>query len=378
MTVKQDVKQSISASQRSATATLRVCHVSMCLLTGGLERLLVEFGRHCNRDQFDLSFAALDGLGVPAEELSEMGYPVESIVDTSPGKVARLKRLTAMFKSQQIDVVHTHNTLAHFYGAMAAKVAKVPVVVNTQHGQGCGNSFKARMQFRLANRWTNQVIGVSEDSAQLCRKDDPKSAKKIRAIWNGIDVQRFDHRGPTFHPHAISVARLSPEKDFATLLRAVWILVKDYPKFHLKIVGDGSERTELEALVNQLHISKHVEFLGERNDVPDLLGQAGFFVSATTTEGISLTILEAMAVGLPIVTTDVGGNPEIVKEGETGRLVRCGSPEQLANAMREMLDEPDIWPVMGELGRRRVEDNFEIRNVVQQYEDLYQELSLNR
>jgi glycosyltransferase involved in cell wall biosynthesis len=108
--------------------------------------------------------------------------------------------------------------------------------------------------------------------------------------------------------------------------------------------------------------------------VPELLAQAGFFVSSTTTEGISLTLLEAMAVGLPIVTTNVGGNPEIVRDGETGHLVKSGSPVQLANAMRRMLDEPDIWPVMGELGRRRVENDFDVRHVVSQYESLYQDL----
>lgn len=266
--------------KQPATSTLRVCHVSMCLLTGGLERLLVEFGRHCDRDRFGLNFAALDALGKPAEELSQMGYSVESIVDTSPGKVARVKRLAELFKDQQIDVVHTHNTFAHFYGAMAAKVAKVPVVVNTQHGRGCGKSWKARLQFRLANRWTDRIIGVSEDSARLCRADDRRSAHKTQAIWNGIDVQRFDYRGPTFHPVAISVARLSPEKDFATLLRAVWILVKDYPAFRLRLVGDGVERARLEQLARELKITEHVEFLGERSDVPELLGQAGFFVSS--------------------------------------------------------------------------------------------------
>ena len=363
-----------SDTTQSATKTLKVCHVSMCLLTGGLERLLVEFGRHCTRDQFDLSFVALDELGTPADELVELGYSVESITDSSTGKVARLKRLVTLFKDQQIDVVHTHNTLAHFYGAMAAKVAGVPVVLNTQHGRGCGTSWKARMQFRLANRWADRIIGVSEDSARVCRADDPRSADKITAIWNGIDVQRFDYRGLTSHTEAISVARLSPEKDFATLLRAVWSLVKDYPKFKLRIVGDGAERQQLESLARKLNITNHVEFLGERSDVPELLAQAGFFVSSTTTEGISLTLLEAMAVGLPIVTTNVGGNPEIVRDGETGHLVKSGSPVQLANAMRRMLDEPDIWPVMGELGRRRVENDFDVRHVVSQYESLYQDL----
>jgi glycosyltransferase involved in cell wall biosynthesis len=140
------------------------------------------------------------------------------------------------------------------------------------------------------------------------------------------------------------------------------------------MIGNGAERAMLEDLTKTLGIEANVEFLGERSDVPELLARAGFFVSSSKSEGISLTILEAMAVGLPVVTTRVGGNPEIVVEGQTGHLVPDQNPEALAAAMLQMLDHRDMWPAMGELGRRRVEQQFEIRTMVRQYEELYSEV----
>jgi glycosyltransferase involved in cell wall biosynthesis len=353
----------------------------MCLLTGGLERLLVEFGRNRDGERFETSFVALDGMGTPAEELRQQGHHVECVADSVSGKLARLRRLTQIFRDGQFDIVHTHNTLAHFYGAFAAKFAGVPVVVNTQHGRGCGKGWKAKLQFRMANQLSDRVVGVSEDAAELCRRDDVRSADRTIALWNGVDLDRFEYRGPSTQPVAISVARLSPEKDFATLLRATWILIKDRPDFRLKIVGDGGERQKLEQLAEELNLNNNVEFLGERSDVSRLLAQAGFFVSSSRTEGISLTLLEAMAVGLPVVTTRVGGNPEIVVDGRTGRLVSPNSPEELALAMRDLLKDQEAWPVYGELGRQRVEQHFNVRNMVRQYEDLYRELldsSVNR
>ncbi|MDA0283416.1 MAG: glycosyltransferase [Planctomycetota bacterium] len=362
-----------SASRKPGTK-IRVCHVSMCLLTGGLERLLVEFGRNRDGERFETSYVALDGVGAPAEELRKQGHHVECVADVASGKLGRLRRLARIFRRGRFNVVHTHNTLAHFYGAFAAKLAGVPVVVNTQHGRGCGKGWKAKLQFRMANQLTDKVIGVSEDAAALCRRDDVRAADRTVALWNGVDLDRFEYRGPSAEPVAISVARLSPEKDFETLIRATWILIKDRPDFRLRIVGDGSERSRLERLAKELNLNDHVEFLGERSDISQLMSKAGFFVSSSLSEGISLTLLEAMSVGLPVVTTRVGGNPEIVVEGKTGRLVSPNSPEQLALAMRDLLRDQEGWPVYGELARQRVEQHFDVRNMVRQYENLYREL----
>lgn len=361
--------------QKAGPRRIRVCHISMTLLTGGLERLLVEFGRHCNRDRFDLRFIALDQVGQPAEDLKQQGWKVSTILEEGPrGKLSRARRLAKLLADEQIDVVHSHNTFAHFYATAAAKWAGVPVIINTQHGRGCGASWKAKWQFRLANRFADRVIGVSEDATRLCQDDDRLSARRMQAIWNGIDVTRFAFRGPINRPVAISVARLSPEKDFATLLRATSLVVRDVPDFRLRIVGNGREADSLKELARELSLENNVEFLGERHDIPALLGEAAFFVSSSKSEGISLTLLEAMAVGLPIVATDVGGNPEVVVDGKTGTLVPSCNPEQLAAAMKDMLADRTSWPVMGELARQRVEQHFNVKHMLQQYESLYGEL----
>ncbi len=352
----------------------RICHVSMTLLTGGLERLLVEFGRHHDAQKFDLRFVSLAELGPPAEELRRMGFSVESVNLPGRGKLPALRSLRSLLQHERVDLVHTHNTYAHFYGSVAASWAGVKSVINSQHGRGCGPRAKDKLLFRLANLKTSRVVGVSEDAAALCRGEDPWAASKTSVIWNGIDTSRFVFRGPAKTPVAISVARLSPEKDFPTLLQATAIVVRSVPDFKLMMIGNGAERAKLEALTKSLGIQTNVVFLGERSDVPELLAQAGFFVSSSKSEGISLTILEAMAVGLPVVTTRVGGNPEIILEGQTGYLVPDQNPEALATAMLRMLAQRDQWPAMGQLGRQRVEQQFEIRTMIRQYEELYTEV----
>jgi glycosyltransferase involved in cell wall biosynthesis len=270
--------------------------------------------------------------------------------------------------------VHTHNTYPHIYASVAARLAGVPVVVNTRHGQRAGHGWKSRLPFRWASYLVNRIITVSDDAARLCIDNDRVSPRKVMRIWNGIDLSDFAFSGPVKHPTAISVARLSAEKDFPTLLKSVPAVVARIPDFRLKIVGDGPERGRLEQLVNELGIGGQVELLGERTDVPDLLADAGFFVSSSLTEGISLTLLEAMAVGLPIVATAVGGNPEIVVDGETGYLVPSQNPPQLADAIVKLCQQPDEWATIGRSGRDRVVEHFDVQRMTHDYEQLYQGL----
>lgn len=363
-----------ASDHRDAQSTVPVCHVSMTLATGGLERLLVDYSRLSDAARFQPRFVALEQLGPPADDIRNHGCAVDSLRFGEVGKLTMLQQLAALLRDEQIRVVHTHNTYAHFYGAIAAKMAGVPVVVNTQHGLRCGQTWKHRLQFRIANRLTQRIVAVSEDAARLCREVDPRSARKIICLWNGIDLERFTYCGPRVDSDrltAISVARLSPEKDFPTLLRATAQVVREVPQFRLLLVGDGVERPRLEALTDELGLRGHVEFLGERQDVPQLLATAGFFVSSSRIEGISLTLLEASAVGLPIVATAVGGNPEVVDDGRTGCLVPAEDAAALANAMTHMCRNRDAWMAMGELGRQRVEEHFEIRRMIRDYETLY-------
>jgi glycosyltransferase involved in cell wall biosynthesis len=190
-------------------------------------------------------------------------------------------------------------------------------------------------------------------------------------LWNGIDLERFAFAGFSPGGPLVTVARLSPEKGLDTLLHAMAEAVRAEPGIHLEIAGDGPLRSELEQLAKNLGLDRHVRFLGEVRDIAALLSRASLFVLPSNSEGISLTLLEAMARGLPIVTTKVGGNVEVVIHGETGLLVPPASPPALAGAILKILGDSSKSQLMGRAGRRRVEAFFDIRQVVAQYEKLY-------
>ena len=388
----------------TATEPLSVLHVSMCLRTGGLERLLVEMARHGDASRVSPRFAALAELGPPAEELRSLGARVDSVgFSAGPvGKARTVWRLARLIRRERPHVVHAHNTYAQFYAALAARLAgRLPgghraKVVCTQHGRGAGPNDRAIRQFRIANRSTDVVLGVSEDAARLCREQDPDHAAIIRCLWNGVDVARFAYHGPADGCRLVAVSRLSPEKDVATLLKAVAIARAEIPQLHLTIVGDGAERPRLESLAGELAITDCVDFLGERSDVPDQLAAGSLFVSSSLTEGISLTFLEAMGVGLPVLATAVGGNPEVIvtadaspgpnvmpggdgsdqagRSGQTGALVPSDDPEQFAAALRQMWANRSQWDEWGRNGRRRVETQFSLARMLDDYATLYEQL----
>jgi glycosyltransferase involved in cell wall biosynthesis len=200
----------------------------------------------------------------------------------------------------------------------------------------------------------------------------------VRTIWNGIDLVRFALAGPTVGGPAVLVARLVPEKDLPTLLQAVALLVQREPSFRLQVAGDGPCLQETQQTVQRLGLGDHVQLLGERRDVPSILRRASLFVLPSRTEGISLTLLEAMASGLPVVATRVGGNAEVIDDGRTGWLVPAGDARQLADAIGRLWRNPDEARQFGQAGRRRVEDYFDVDLMVGQYEELYQEVLAGR
>ncbi|HET6423515.1 MAG TPA: glycosyltransferase [Planctomycetaceae bacterium] len=351
---------------------LKVCHVSLTLKTGGLERILADLARHHSPERCEPTFLALREIGRFGEEIRAAGRTVAVLQNQS--RFGGVREMARFFRDHQFDVVHTHNTYPHIYGTLAARWAGVPVVVQTRHGQRAGHGWKSSLQYRWAAKWTDRIITVSDDAAGLCVTTDRIPAAKVTRIWNGIDLSEFRFAGPSRDLVAIAVARLSAEKDFPTLLRAMALAVLHLPALRLKIVGDGPERAKLESLTDELQLRDNVEFLGERRDVPKLLTQAGFFVTSSLTEGISLTLLEAMAVGLPVVATSVGGNPEIVVDGKTGRLAPAADPAALAGAIIALCDAKAEWAAMGRAGCERAAEHFDIHRMARDYEELYETL----
>jgi sugar transferase (PEP-CTERM/EpsH1 system associated) len=349
---------------------IRVVHVTFGLDVGGLEKLLVEFARAADRDAFALHFVSLGHRGAVADEIEAAGWPVTALgVPTGlrPGLALRLARLLRRLRA---DVVHTHDDRPHLYGTLAARLAGVRRVIHTRHGQGIHQSRRQAALVNLAAGRVHRFVCVSHDSARLAvRQGVP--ARKVTVVWNGIDLGRFAPAGPRPGGPAVIVARLSPEKDHATLLRAAARVVRTDPSFRLEVAGDGPCREDLHRLAGELGLAGCVRFLGAVRDVPALLARAGLFVLSSVSEGVSLTLLEAMAAGLPVVATRVGGNPEVVADGTTGLLVPATDADALAGALRVLWRDPETARSLGAAGRLRAEHHFDVRAMVAAYERLY-------
>lgn len=350
---------------------IRVAHVTLSLGIGGQEKLLTEFARHADRDRFDLHFVGLGFRGPVGEEIESLGWPV-TVLEQRPGlRPAMILRLAAVFRQMKPDVVHTHDIKPLLYAAPAARMARVPALVHTKHCSQLPNLTSRQNALGcLAARLVDEFVCVSQDSARQTVAQG-FAARRLRVIHNGIDLERFPYRGPNPAGPVATVARLSPEKDVENLIRAVALAGERHPALRLVIAGDGECRSSLEHLCRALGLQPRVEFLGEVRDIPALLARCRLFVLPSRTEGISLTLLEAMASGLPVLATCVGGNPEVVVDGTTGMLVPPNDPAALGRKMLELLEDDRLGRQLALAARQRVEQHFDIRCMVASYQTLY-------
>lgn len=356
-----------------AQAPRRVVHISLGTHVGGMERLLVEFARFADRPRFALSFVSLQACGPVASELRRLQCDVHSL-EKPPGlRATTVLRLARLLRRLRPEIVHTHNASAYLYGVSAAVLVRVPNIVHTRHGRCHEASRRQTWAFRIGSRFVDQVVNVSEDAQQLSIAEGI-AAHRTCTILNGVDIDRFAFSGPEIGGPAVVVARLSPEKDIATLLRACQIAARQISNFRLQIVGDGSCRADLEQLTGELGLGSTVRFLGERSDVASILPRCSLFVLPSLTEGISLTLLEAMARGLPTIATRVGGNCEVVVDGHTGLLVPPADPVAMADAICRIQADAVLARRMADAGRQRVEQCFAVGRMVRQYEQLYAQL----
>ncbi len=354
---------------------VRVVHLVLGLSIGGLEQVVYDLVRGTDRNRFDVRVLCLGEIGEWGPRFAALDVPVEALGAMKLGTLGRVIAVARRLWELRPDVLHTHNPAPHLVGALAACLCQAPLVVNTKHGRNYPHIRKWVLANRLAAWLSCKVVAVSQDAADVALKIEKVPQHKVDVIRNGIDLEKFPlaRRPPRERQRrAIHVARISySSKDQRTLLKAVRIVADQQPEFVLDIVGDGPDRADLETLCDKLNLRSHVNFLGFRDNVGQILSRAEFFVLSSVTEGISITLLEAAATGLPIVATHVGGNPEVTIHGETGLLVPPRSPEALAQAMLEMLKDSNLARRMGIAGRRRVERQFDLKRSVARYEELY-------
>ena len=296
--------------------------------------------------------------------------------------VLGLVELTKLLRRERPHIVHVNSAKAAALGRVAAWLARVPIRVYTVHGWAfLAERGLASAAYRWAERalrpLTTVTVCVSENERRAglaARACDERTTVVIR---NGVDPVDADPAGaPPARPRLVMVGRLQAPKDPLTLVRALaTVRGRD---FEALLVGEGPERVAVEEEVSRLGIESAVRLLGERIDVAELLRSADIFVLSTRSEGLPLSILEAMGAGLPVVASNVGGVPELVIDGETGILVPPGDPHSLGEAIKRLLEDPPLLRRLGEAGRARVAEHFDLAAVRQAHLDLYRHLLATR
>lgn len=366
-----------------------VVHVVNSLAVGGLENGVVNLvNATSTRFRHVIVCMTADG---PLH--ARLRPEVEVIVlGKRPGQDPwALLRLVRLLRRLRPLIVHSRNWPA-IDAIPAARVARVPLVVHGEHGREIAdpegrNPRRKRIRRALAPL-VHHFVTVSADLRRWLIEDVRVPAAKVSAIHNGVDLSRFGRAGrlesrlgldlPAEAPIVGTVGRLDPVKDQAGLIRAFAKVRTAYPEALLVVVGDGPCRAELEHVAATSGQRDHVRLLGNRDDVPAVMSALDVFVLPSIAEGISNTILEAMASGLPVVATRVGGNPELVEDGIGGALVPRQDPDALAAAIAGYVGDPDLRRRHGQASRQRATGHFSLERMAEAYSNLYTGLAADR
>ncbi len=353
-----------------------VVHCVFSVAIGGQEMVILSLATQADRRRFAPRVLCLHSAGELASRFEAEGVPVDVLeAPIGGGSMQTLRAMRAYLRQHQPAILHTHNPSPHQYGALSRVGTGVPVLVHTKHGRNQTLTGRGLLLERIANRMTDVVIAVSHDAAEVAHDSEGLPWNRIRIIHNGVAASTAAPvRTHGTGWRAVHVARLNHVKDQATLLRAARLVLDANPAFRLDIVGDGELRLDLERLAAELGLQDAVTFHGFHADVRPFLDAADIFVLSSTSEGIAITLLEAMAASLPVVATDVGGNREVVTDGATGRLVPARNPIALATGMMAVLSDPVRAAAMGAAGRERVREHFSLGAMVRGYETLYTEM----
>jgi glycosyltransferase involved in cell wall biosynthesis len=361
----------------------QVLQVVLSLSPGGTERLVIELSKRLHGTH-GMHVCCLDAPGAWAEELTSRGISVTALgrpPGFSPGVGPQIARIASIHDA---TVLHCHQYSPFVYGTLA-RLWRPMDVVYTEHGRfsDAPPSMKRQMANRLLSRFRSRVFSVSNDlRGHLTGEGFPE--RQVQVIHNGIYMQaapgpaarREARRRLGVEPEHVvigSVGRLDPVKDFPTMVRAFHDVRRVLPQSRLVIIGDGPERPTLGAEIGRLGLTDSVVMTGHREDVASLLPALDIYANSSIFEGVSLTILEAMAAALPVVATRVGGTPEVVLEGETGRLVPARDARIMAKVLLNLASDADTAKRMGANARRRVERHFSIQQMVDRYAAVYRD-----
>jgi glycosyltransferase involved in cell wall biosynthesis len=359
---------------------------------GGTELNAVRTAERLDRRRFALSVVCIHPDGPLLARYDEAGIRVHALPMTSMigvGAVKQAVRLVRLLREQRAEVVHSHDAYTSVYATVCARLAGVRGIIASRRSWASphlkGRIMRAnRAAYRLAHR----VVGNSPSVSRLVEREAGLPAARVVTIPNFLDPKAFEPLEPSERARLLAelgvpagafvvgiVARLSPVKDHATLLRAVAELRRSLPSLHAVLVGGGPERERLESLARELGIADAVHFAGQRPPLPNLHHLFDVSVLCSTSEAFPNSVIEAMAARRPVVATSVGGVPDAVRDGVTGLLVAPGDASAIAAAIRRLHDDSALRERFGRAAEAAARVGYSESAVIAQVEALYTRLA---
>jgi len=319
-----------------------------------------------------------------SDRIEKAGIRVIRIPCSGRADRQTVRAIRRLMRTEQIDILHSHGYKADIYGYLAARRLSIPIIATRHNQRGLGHTFAIRLyEFVdiLVLRHFNAVAAVSDLIAEeLCRAG--VAPKKVTVIGNGIDLSRFVGASPTLSKELNkgqrlfigTAGRLIPQKGIEYFLMAASEVLKEFPTLLFGIVGEGLHRSALEGLMRDLDIERSVVFTGPRADMPNVYASFDIFVLPSLEEGMPMTVLEALASGLPVIATKVGAVAKLVFPNQTGILVQPSEAGGLSAALISLIRDPELRARLGQNGRSLVQNEYSSSVMAQRYQRLYEGL----
>lgn len=361
----------------------KVLHITFDMGIGGTEQVIRQLINNLDSSAFQCEIACIDGkIGPVGTQLAEQGIPLHSHTRQAGLDWGLIRWLRHLIKSRNIDIVHAHQYSPYSYAWFAHWGLGVKLIF-TEHGRFHPDRHRTKARFinPLIAHTTDHIVAISSATKDALAEYEYLPKNKIRVIYNGIaglrpNQQQIDTLRDSLGIHRNdrvigTVARLDPVKNHPLMIKATQTLIEQGHPVKLLIVGDGPERESLEKLTEQLHLKDAVLFTGFQNQPAEYLALLDIFLLPSFTEGTSITLLEAMSLGIPAVATRVGGTPEIVEDEETGILIESDNLPGFVNSVSRLLVDPHVYSSMAEATLQRFQTRYSVEQMVSHYQTLY-------
>jgi sugar transferase (PEP-CTERM/EpsH1 system associated) len=375
------------AAPRADMRPVRVMHVVYTLRPGGMEFGVLKLVNGLDRGRVQSAICSTTPASRDMRRRVPDDVPVFELRRREGNDPRVVRDLYRLFRRERPDVVHTHAWGTLVEGVVAARLARVPCVVHGEHGTLQLRPYQARIQRRVWGM-TTQVLSVSRKLSERMRASTGFPLERIRTIRNGVDCSTFTpalrdegRRLLGLAPGVLAIGtagRLVPVKDHACLVAALALLRDRGLEFAALIAGEGPLREPLQAQIAAARLEPYVKLLGHTEQIPAVMAALDIFVLSSKSEGMSNTILEAMASGTAVVATEVGGARELIDHGRSGLLAPSENPSALAAAIEALASDPERRRTIAHAARHDAAREFSLTRMVSDYESLYVELSNRR